>query len=435
LRQPLHYLTPVVLFTTLAVGIICAQITPITPPTARIRSVKVIPGSEGPAVEIITTRPVAPQILTLTNPSRLVIDLPQALLLSPRNIDFRSDQIDGIRVNQFQNNPPIARLVVDLAKPIGYSWDAAGNRLMIRLRPLEQKIAPEPAQQVATTLAPVGQGRSGTIVQTAQGTNGASSLTAGSDTAIMHLPRGGEIRVCPGTTVSVNYSQNGRDMLLAMNRGSFEAHYSLATSADSVMTPDFRILFAGPGELHYAISADLRGNTCVRSLPGNTASAIVSELMGQGTYQVNSTEQVEFQAGQIAMRNASTPPDCGCPVPAQMITATAESPQVTPRSTVVPPTQNAVDASQQAGLGSSALPAPDKNQVHIQVDAPFVFRATDPSPRAPYREVAQLSLIYSPRPAPLEVMVLPPPPQLAEAKPKNNGFFGKIKGLFAAIFR
>lgn len=427
MRQSFHYLTAVFLSPILAVGIVSAQTTPITASTARVRSIKVIPGSDGPAVEVITTQPVAPQILTLMNPSRLVIDLPQAYLWSPKTIDFRSDQINGIRINQFQNNPPITRVVVDLAKPIGYSWDAAGNRLMVRLRSLEQKIAPEPAQQTATTLAPVGMTKSNALVQTSQSTTGASSLTAGSDTATMHLPRGGEIKVCPGTTVSVNYSQNGHDMLLAMNRGSLEAHYSLETSADSVMTPDFRILFAGPGEFHYAISADTRGNTCVRSLSGNTASVIVSELMGEGTYQVKSSEQVEFQGGQIAARSTAISPDCGCPVSTQpMLTANARPPVIS--GTIPTP-------EQQAAVGSSPLPPPDKNQVHIQVDAPFVYRATDPTPAAPYREVAQLSLIYALRPTPLEVMVLPPPPQLAEAKPRNTGFFGKIKGFFTAIFR
>jgi hypothetical protein len=439
LRHPFHQLAVVLLLAAMAVGIGSAQITPVSPAssTARIRSVKVIPGSEGPAVEIITTRPIAPQIITLQNPSRLVIDLPEAYLPSRKNIDFRSDEIQGIRVNQFQNTPPITRLVVDLVKPIGYSWDAAGNRLMIRLRPLEQKIAPETsvAHNVAPALVPIGPGGSGALVQTTQRTDGGSVLTAGADTAIMHLPRGGEIRVCPGTTVSVNYSQNGRDMLLAMNKGSFEAHYSLETSADSVMTPDFRIAFAGPGEFHYAISADSHGNTCVRSLPGNTASAIVSELMGDGTYQVKQTEQIEFHAGQITTRNASTPPDCGCPITTVPILTTAVTPPSGPNSTG----QSNLETAQQlaaAGSATPALPPPDKNQVHVQVDAPFVFRATDPPiPAAPFREVARLSLVYSMRPAPLEVMVLPPPPQEVAVKSRNNGFFGKLKGFFAAIFR
>ena len=395
----------------------------------RIRSVRVIPSADGPAIEIITTHPITPQIITLNNPSRLVIDLPDSLLSSYKTIDFRSDQINGIRANQFQSAPPITRVVVDLSKPIGYSWDAAGNRLMIRLKPLEQKIAPE--QGNAPQLVTLTPGSSGATVETVARTEGqGSSLTAGNDTAVMHLPRGGQVRVCPGTTVSVNYSKNGRDMLLAMNTGALEAHYVLDTSADSVMTPDFRILFVGPGEFDFAISADTHGNTCVRSLRGNTGSAIVSELMGDGTYQVKSAEEVIFRGGLISQRVSGAPANCGCPeamIPELM--ASAGSSATPPPS--VPGSRPQVDAN-----SSMTQPLPDSDKVHIKVDAPFVFRATDPPlSSAPVREMPRLSLVHSQRLEPLEVMVLPPAPQVIAAKPRNSGFFGKIKGFFSAIFR
>ncbi len=397
-------------------------------PGIRVRSLRVIPSADGPAIEIITTRPITPRIITLKDPSRLVIDLPGALLAPGRAIDFRSDQIDGIRANQFQNVPPITRVVVDLAKPIGYSWDAAGNRLMVRLKTLEQKIAPAPdtAQESAPGLVPLTPGTA--TVQTVARTEGqGSSLTAGNDIAIMHLPRGGQVRVCPGTTVSVNYSKSGRDMLLAMNTGALEAHYVLDTSADSVMTPDFRILFAGPGEFDFAISADSQGNTCVRSLRGNTGSVIVSELMGDGTYQVKASDEVVFRGGQIAQRATSVPANCGCPEPLipELLASAAHAPP--PAST--PATRRPADAS-----GSMTQPVPDSDKVHIKVDAPFVFRGSGTEvPPAP--ELAQLSLIYVDRRGPLEVMVLPPAPQLIAVKPRNSGFFGKIKGFFSAIFR
>ena len=381
---PRHYYQPIALL-LVVVGLLAeysrAQTAaPSSQAANRIRSVRVITGSDGPAIEILTTRPVTPTIITLQDPSRLVIDLPDSLFMSRKAIDFRSDQIVRIRANQFQNAPPISRIVVDLAKPIGYSWDAAGNRLMIRLKALQQQIAPVPAPSTPE-IAIVAPGSAGATVQTIARTEGrGSSLTAGSDTAILHLPRGGQVRVCPSTTVSVNYSKNGRDMLLAMNTGALEAHYVL-DSSDSVMTPDFRILFVGPGEFDFAISADTHGNTCIKSLRGNAGSAIVSELMGDGIYQVKSNEEVVFHGGQISQRSTQTPENCGCPetlIPELLASA---------RPGVA--TRPQIDANSLA-----TQPLPDPNKVHIKVDAPFVFRASASKvPSAPVQEVARLSLV------------------------------------------
>jgi len=400
-------------------------------PPALVRSVRMVPGTDGAAVEIITTRPLSPKILSLQDPPRLVIDLPRTYISLPRKLDFRSDQVNGVRINQFQKDPPMARIVVDLAKPITYSWDAAGNRLMVRLRPAQQSLAsvqtsPSLTQGTAPTMVPVGA-ISG-LVRTSSPEAGASTVSAGAGSITLRLSRGGEVRVCPGTTVSVTYSKNGQDMMLGMNTGALETHYSLGSSADSLLTPDFRILLAGPGEFHYAISADSRGNTCVRALPGNTASAIVSELFGDRSYQVKPADEVVFHSGRISMTSTSARADCGCPSASEPVLQTSATPPAdsTPGGT-----------APQVSIGGSetaALPAPSPNQVHVQVDAPFVFRATDPPP-APLREVAGLPMSYTRRVAPPEVLVLPPPPQQVVVKAKHTGFFGKVKSFFAAIFR
>src|SRR5690349_17441090 len=171
---------PIVLL-LIVVGLTAAFSSAQTSPAAdinRIRSVRVIPSADGPAIEIITTRPITPTITTLKGPSRLVIDLPDSLLMWRKLIDYRSDQIEGIRANQFQNTPPISRVVVDLSQPIGYSWDAAGNRLMIRLKSLEQKIAPAPLPPSRPEIALTAPGSAGATVQTVSRTEGqGSSLT------------------------------------------------------------------------------------------------------------------------------------------------------------------------------------------------------------------------------------------------------------------
>ena len=444
-------------------------------PASLVRVVRVVVDKDSPAVEIISNHPITPSIQKLDNPSRLVIDLPNATLIQRRKrLDFRSDQISAVRVDQYQTAPAIVRVVVDLLAPTAYTWDAAGNRLMVRLRPDESaRKASEPPTVPALTsgvqpaVVPVSPGTSGAVVLAGSRVATGSSVSAGADAAILHLGRGGEVHVCPGTTVSVTASPDGRTLMLGMSTGALEAHYKLEASADSVVTPDFRILLAGPGEFHYAISADSRGNTCVRSLPGNTASVIVNELMGDGTYQVKPSEQIVFHSGRLTEASSAAPAGCGCP-PAPVPVMRTATPSVPPipeeklpasvrlaqpgeevkpvpppestsslRSSGPPPSQVTLSVT---GPETAALPPAKPDEVHVQVDAPLVFRASDPlpPPPAPTREAQRLPVVLSQGPAPLQTTVMPPPapvPVPASAKPQHHGVFGKIKGFFAAIFR
>src|SRR5579863_2622359 len=353
-----------------------------------VRSVRVLPG---PAVEILSSRPLVPVISNLDNPPRLVIDLPNAdlpiaLLSGSNRIESTSQEIRRVRINQYQNAPPVARVVIDLLKPIGHTWDAAGNRLMVRLRSADEVMAKPPSvpaftEGIQPVAVPLGPGSSGTVVLAGNRAAAGSSVTAGSETSVLRLERGGEVLVCPGTTVSVTSSQNGHALMLGMSTGALEAHYNLDASADSILTPDFRILLAGPGEFHYAVSADSRGNTCIRALPGNTASVIVSELLGEGNYQVKPAEQILFRSGRLNLVDATVPSNCGCPAPPSPVLRASS---VTPISDAPRPSsmQLASSADKSASSGelppeTAALPPSKPNDVHVQVEAPFVFRADE----------------------------------------------------------
>src|SRR5580658_7043624 len=444
------------LLTALLIASAAAQSQPkllaTTDAPAFVRSVRILPG---PAVEILSNRPLVPVISSLDNPPRLVIDLPDAdvpngLLSGGKNrIDSPSQEIRRVRINQYQNTPPVARVVVDLLKPVGHTWDAAGNRLMVRLRsddevrakPTSVPAFTEGIQPVAVPLAP---GSSGTLVFAGRHAAAGSSVTAGSETSVLRLERGGEVLVCPGTTVSVTSSQNGRALMLGINTGALEAHYNLDASADSILTPDFRILLAGPGEFHYAVSADSRGNTCVRALPGNTASVIVSELLGDGNYQVKPTEQIVFHSGRLNLVDTAVPAGCGCPPPEIPVMRASAAPVTNANLTSPIHLAQPGEESKPVTAGSlppetAALPASKPNDVHVQVDAPFVFRAEDlpankPAVATPV-PVPKVELLASrdlPRPASFELDALPPPQNRSKAV--HHGVFGKIKGFFAGIF-
>ncbi len=437
---------------------------------AVIKSFRIVQEKDGPAVEILSTRPLAPSIQAITDPDRLVIDLPNARLETPhKRISIQSDQISTLRADQFQQNPPVARVVVDLLAPRAYTWDAAGYRLVVHLgkNPTEARSSPFQAPTIPS-LTPAPQPvvtavrAAGPLALTGNDGSSGSAITAGPDTAVLRLSSGGEVHVCPGTTVSVTPSQNRHNLMLSMNTGALEAHFALDASSDSVMTPDFRILLVGPGEFHYAISADSQGNTCVRALPGNTASAIVSELLGDRTYQVKATDQLLFHSGQLDRVDTVVPLECGCPPPRDaplratndlpvQSRAQRESPSralplmnaspapvaETARTESMPPTGAPATA---APLDASVAP----NELHVQVEAPFVFHATGPLP-APVEEVRALPLDSRPPAVPALATPLPPPAN-SEPKPAGtgtvavnrapaHGFFRKLGGLLAALFR
>lgn len=382
----------------------------------RLESVRPIPGSV-PQVEIVTSAPVTPSFQQLDGPPRLVIDLPNTEFRDNlESIPVENAPIHAIRVDQYKNSPPITRVVVDLTETVPYGTQTQGTRLVISFPATTR---PAPALRATGLPTPIPLGR---ITFSGSTVPAGSAVTAGSDTAILHLSRGGEVRVCPGTTVSVTPSPNGHDMLLGMNTGTIELHYWLAPSSppvsDSVMTPDFRIVLAGPGRFDLAVHADSHGNTCLRTLPGNSAPISVSELIGDGTYEVKPSEQVSFRAGQIKNVDNTIPATCGCAGPLAPIAA--PGPEMQP------------------------LPASKPNEVHVTVDAPFVFNANAPRGNtsseigAEVRESEALPVTARVHVTPFQDVVIPPSVEESPAKPaaaQHSGFLGKIRRFFGAIFR
>ena len=424
-------------------------------PTAGVQSVKVIPGENGATIEILTTRPLTPQLQTVEGPLRLVIDLPGSTLNIPRKrIPFRNQQIKGVRMNQYQAG--VSRIVLDLTSPVQYTWDALGNRLNIRIHPDQAATAKPPTAPAMTpgtepVAVPYAQGSTGTLVEAGSRVASGSTIAARDETAILRLARGGEIRVCAQTTVSVATSPDGQSLMLGMNTGAMETHYHINESSDSILTPDFRIVLPGPGEFNLAIKSDARGDTCVSSLAGSNSSVVVAELLGNGTYEVKPDQQVLFRQGK--MQSVETPVGgCGCPAPQEPVMRAADPTTVvsenkTPNSLALAdsnsqPSTAAGAGSDGAAVESSAAPiantagAPAANEDKAQISAPLVFNAKElarmrAEAATPPVSDQEAAVPLNARPAdPLPpLVVLPPAP-----KPEHKGFFGRIGRFFRSIF-
>jgi hypothetical protein len=442
-------------------------------PAPTIQSIRVVHEGGVPAVEILSRGgQVFPDIQLLTSPPRLVIDISNSRIgPMPKRIVVHEDNILAIRADQYQAKPPVTRIVLDLQAPYAYSWDGVGNRLMVRLKPPEDpevanRVAPKQQTVANVSLSPVAAvvpvvSGSGKIVAAA-GLAPGSSVSAGSDTAVLQMRGGGEVRICPHTTISVTPARNRRDIMFGMSTGAIEAHDSLAGSTDSVITPDFRILLEGPGAFHFAVSADAHGNTCVRGLKGNTGSATVSEVVGDRVYKVKPTEQAVFHLGQIDKVDANVPLECGCPVPPPIqpsATATEVAVAKMPdRATLggnaaaenisgkepasdAPPSDPVANSATALTHGQETRPLPGlkPDEMHVQLDAPLIFTAKDRAaivPSPPLEETRALPVEDSSlQPVHLDAIVEAPRPNRdAPTNAARHGFFHRLGGLIRSIF-
>jgi len=239
-----------------------------------------------------------------------------------------------------------------------------------------------------------------------------SQVTAGLTTARLQLARGGYARICPNTGLTISGWRN-RELLLAMNSGAVELHYHNDHFADALVTPDFRIQLSGPADFHLAVQVDQAGNTCIHSLPTNTATAVILESMGTGSFKLEAGQSVLFAHGRLAETSEPTGP-CGCPEAQQPVqVAEAEAPAPRP-----------------AEGASAPVPAPQPLAAHVVMEAPFVYKGDAVDPEL-FQKAAKLSVRED---DPFYRGMLPrvTPPQKTTSG--GGGFFRRLGRAFKRIF-
>jgi hypothetical protein len=108
---------------------------------AHVEQVLVHAGDKADAaliVEIVTSgAQVAPDAQAITGPDRIVVDFPGALPAAAlRALKINQGALKGIRTGLFANDPPITRVVLDLAEPQSYQISTTWSGTIITLKPV-----------------------------------------------------------------------------------------------------------------------------------------------------------------------------------------------------------------------------------------------------------------------------------------------------------
>src|SRR5271157_2081346 len=121
------------------------------PNGARVQHVIVRGSGSAMEVEIQTSgAAVAPDAQAITGPDRIVVDFPGALPAAElRGLKVNRGALKGIRTGLFFDNPPITRIVLDLAEPQSYQISTTQNAVVVKLGPV--KLGPVTAARAEST--------------------------------------------------------------------------------------------------------------------------------------------------------------------------------------------------------------------------------------------------------------------------------------------
>jgi hypothetical protein len=229
------------------------------------------------------------------------------------------------------------------------------------------------------------------------------TITAGTRTAKVLLPRRGELHLCASTTVrlaadaSVPTDGGAPGLLLALDRGALELNLANRSAAgqnsDVLLTPDFRILVSGAGTGEIAVRLGDKGDTCIDNASPHAPYVLVSSLFEGGAYRVQSGQRVSFQHGSLHEVVDTEREPCGCPPDKSE--------------------DNEFPLAQSEGLAPMAAPKPSDGPV---ITAPLVHNGSDAATHTPASDTAKT------------------PTASSHAKQKDENFFSRVGRFFRRIF-
>lgn len=244
------------------------------------------------------------------------------------------------------------------------------------------------------------------------GNNG--TITAGTQPAQVRLARGGSLNVCATTKIhlTTDTATEASALMIGLDRGAFEAHYTAGEYSDVILTPDLRILVSPPGDVDLSLRVNAKGDTCVDNHGANAPYVLATNLYSGGAYRVQPNQRVLFEHGSLNDVVDNEPDPCGCPPATETLTVARNAGKGAREAAK----RNPFPLAQSEGL-TPPPPLPTQpdvppGQVETEVQAPLTYNSAHPA--------------------------LPPQPAAPEPAPKtakrHRGLFRSIGHFFRHIF-
>jgi len=239
------------------------------------------------------------------------------------------------------------------------------------------------------------------------------TVTSGQTPTEVALPNRGALRICAATTVKLATETSAPvgelpGLLLAMDHGAIEASVTTGQNADTVLTPDFRILIGGSAAADVKVRLGQGGDTCVDNPGTNAPYVLVTSVFDGRLYRVQPGQRVMFQHGSIDTVVDQEKESCGCPP--------------TPAETQ----GNEFPLAQSEGMAPTpiikASPNPSHNKA-AQAAPPLVYNAGEQVANADAKTAE--SEASAPAPA---------PPAAKSGKARKPGFFSRLGRFFRRVF-
>jgi type IV pilus assembly protein PilQ len=123
--------------------VVKAEVSAPTINAVLVSNIGVVRGEGSVDIEIEANGPMTPKTTRLSSPARVVVDLANAVPSRSKTVSVNSGDIKSVRMGQFQAQPPVTRVVVDLSASREFEVLPVGNKVIVRVHePAKAKYTP-----------------------------------------------------------------------------------------------------------------------------------------------------------------------------------------------------------------------------------------------------------------------------------------------------